>query len=198
MFLFPDPTTHSLGILPPDIASYILPGLPIAHGLAVGWRAAYLLAAEEGTVADIRRETDSEERDLLEKVIQAVDGNALAVKIVFTELQRAKLAPRELLERVLTGDIRLHLDILSRSQADMRFYREVILALEDWRLSVDMMVFLAQDLLAPFTLVIPRHLMPFFLFFTEVSRRHTRPVKHAGSISDDEQSAHSPSYQQRA
>lgn len=139
-----------------EIASYKLTGLPIIHCLAVGWRAASRYSKSQPHFGDT-----SQDIDYLERIAEIVNGNPLAIELIFPAILDPEVTPKSLFDAVLTGAIPM--DENPQPSSHFRFSLDVVHFLERWnshlRSSHERKGETALPLfLAPFNDIVPRAL----------------------------------------
>jgi hypothetical protein len=82
-----------------DIAGFQLEGLPLFHGMQYGWD----VVCRHSKTPNEHFPTNDENKNYLERIIEIISGNPLAIEIIFPELCRPGSSPRAVFEAVLTG-----------------------------------------------------------------------------------------------
>jgi tetratricopeptide (TPR) repeat protein len=139
-----------------EITSYKLTGLPIIHCLAVGWR-----AASRYTQSKPNFGTTSQDIDYLERIAEIVNGNPLAIELIFPAIVDPGVTPRVLFDAVLTGTLPMKEN--PKPWSHFRFSRDVVHFLKAWNsrllsVSESMKGAALPLLLAPFNNIVPRAL----------------------------------------
>lgn len=93
-----------------DIVSHQVSGLSIVHGLELGLQKARPLLSARNLALLQDKPLNSEERDNLEKVIEVLDGNPLAIELAFEGFARTEQPITRMLENVLAGHIPIEID----------------------------------------------------------------------------------------